>query len=162
MINVAIRSGAYRDDAVKDVHIALGVLALALNLLAFGWGALAWWRREPSLWFWRLLRAGQAMVVVEAAFGGILLAIGDKASSLHLIYGVLPIVLSMFAEQFRISSAQMVLDARGLESAQAVGALPEAEQRAIVVQIVRREIGVMTLSALVVVVLLARAATVVH
>ncbi len=45
---------------------------------------------------------------------------------------------------------------------QTVGRLPKPEQREIVVAIVRREVGVMTLSALVVTLLLARAATVVH
>jgi hypothetical protein len=39
-----------------------------------------------------------------------------------------------------------------------VGALPEDEQRSVVIAILRREIGVMALSALVVVGLLARAA----
>ncbi len=52
----------------------------------------------------------------------------------------------------------MVLDARGFESAQAVGELPEEDQRRIVAAILRREVGVMTLAAFVVVVLLARAA----
>jgi hypothetical protein len=52
----------------------------------------------------------------------------------------------------------MVLDAHGLAAAQEVGRLPEEEQRGLVRAIVRREIGVMTLTALVVVVLLARAA----
>ena len=100
--------------------------------------------------------------MLEAALGGVLLASGRKAASLHLIYGVLPVFVSLLAEQLRISSAQMILDARGYESAQAVGRLTVSEQRGLVVAIVRREIGVMTLSAIVVVVLLARAATVVH
>ena len=56
----------------------------------------------------------------------------------------------------------MVLDARGFESAQAVGRLPAIEQQDVVRAIVRREIGVMALAALVIVVLLLRAATVVH
>jgi hypothetical protein len=147
---------------VRDVHIAVGVLALALNLVAALWGGWAWSRSRPSVWFWRILRAGQAAVVLEAVIGGVLLAIGRKASSLHLIYGVLPVIISLIAEQFRISSAQMILDARGFEDAQAVGRLSAADQRGVVIAIVRREIGVMTLSAFVVVVLLARAATVVH
>jgi len=147
---------------VKDVHIAVGVLAILLNSLAFLWGAYAWFNGRPNTWFWRLLRAGQGIVVLQAALGGILVLIGYKATSLHVIYGVIPIALALFAEQFRISAAQMILDKRGLENAQAVGKLPKAEQHAIVVAIVRREIGVMTLSAFVVVVLLARAAQVAH
>jgi hypothetical protein len=152
----------YRPDAVKDVHIAIGCLALGLNLLAFLWGSAAWLRRRPSDWFWRLLRGGQAMVVVEAALGGILLLIGEKASDLHILYGVLPIVVSVMAEQLKISAATQILDARGLENAQAVGGLPQDQQRGIVIAIMRREIGSMTLSALVVTALLIRAATVIH
>lgn len=147
---------------MKDVHIAIGCLALGLNLLAFLWGAVAWMRRRPSSWFWRLLRAGQVMVVVEAALGGILLLMGLKASDLHELYGVLPILVALIAEQLKISAATQILDARGLENAQAVATLPSDEQRAIVISIMRREIGVMTLSALVVTALLIRAATVIH
>ena len=147
---------------MTDVHIAVGVLALALNVVAALWGGWAWSRSRPSVWFWRVLRAGQSAVGLEAVIGGVLLVIGRRASSLHLIYGVLPVIVSLIAEQLRISSAQMILDARGFENAQAVGRLSAADQRGVVIAIVRREIGVMTLSALVVAVLLARAATVVH
>jgi hypothetical protein len=71
---------------------------------------------------------------------------------------VLPLVVTLIAEQLRITAAQTVLDARGLESSKAVGRLPAEEQRGIVVAIVQRELAVMTLAALVVVVLLLRAA----
>lgn len=144
---------------MKEVHIVLGVAAIAVNALAGLYGAWRWWRVEPrTVWFWRLLRAGQALVVIAAALGGVLDLTDRKASGLHLLYGLLPLLVSLFAEQLRVASAQMVLDARGYESAQAVGQLPEAEQRSVVVAILRREVGVMTLSALVVVGLLARAA----
>ena len=144
------------------VHIVIGCAALGLNLVAFLWGAWAWARRQPSLWFWRVLRAGQGAIVLEAILGGVLLAIGKKVSNLHLIYGLLPLVVSFMAEQLRISAAQMILDKRGFESAQEVGELPADEQRGIVISVVRREIGVMALSALVTAALVARAATVVH
>jgi hypothetical protein len=42
-----------------------------------------------------------------------------------------------------------VLEARGLPDAEAVGRLPPDQQRSVVLQIVRREMGVMTLGALV-------------
>jgi hypothetical protein len=144
------------------VHIVIGCLALGLNLLAFLLGAAAWLRKRPTPWFWPLLRAGQVTVVVEAAFGGVLVLAGHKATDLHYLYGALPIVVSLIAEQLKISAATQILDARGLENAQAVGGLPGEEQRAVVIDILRREIGVMTLSALVVTALLVRAATVVH
>jgi hypothetical protein len=147
---------------MTGLHVAIGVAALALNAVAALWGGWCWWRSVASAWFWRVLRAAQASVVVEAAVGGVLELMGRRVVSLHIIYGVLPFLVSLLAEQFRISAAQMVLDSRGYEGAAAVGRLPKAEQRAVVVAIVRLEIGVMALSALVVVVLLARAATVVH
>jgi hypothetical protein len=147
---------------MTGVHIVIGVVALALNAAAATWGGWCWWRSRQSALFWRLLRSAQVSVVLEAAIGGVLLLLGRKASSLHLIYGVLPLAVSLLAEQFRISAAQMVLDSRGYGSAEAVGRLPKAEQRMVVVAIVRMEVGVMALSAFVVVILLARAATVVH
>ncbi len=138
--------------------MVVGILAIALNAGAGAWGAWRWWRIESSAWFWRLLRAGQVVVVVEVLLGGVLVLLGHKPSSLHVIYGLLPLLVSFIAEQLRIASAQMVLDARGLDSAQEVGALPAEEQQSVVLAIVQREMGVMAIAALVVVVLLVRAA----
>ena len=83
-----------------------------------------------------------------------------ESSSLHLIYGLLPLAVSFIAEQLRIASAQMILDARGHESAaRRWQSCPPTEQRLVVIlTIVQREIGVMVLAALVIVVLLVRAA----
>ncbi len=143
---------------MKLAHVVVGILCIALVGGAAAWGAWCWYRTRQSALFWRLLRAGQAAVVVEAALGGILVAMGRKETSLHLIYGLLPLAVSFVAEQLRIASAQAVLDARGLESAAAVGELPETEQRVIVISIVQRELGVMVLAALVMLILLIRAA----
>ena len=68
------------------------------------------------------------------------------------------LLVSILAEQLRAATAQLVLDSRGFESNEEVGELAAAEQREIVVAILQREIGVMALAAVVVVVLLARAA----
>jgi hypothetical protein len=105
-----------------------------------------------------LLRTAQAVVVLQVALGGVLVATGRKPPGLHVLYGALPLLVAVIAEQLRAASAQMVLDARGLESSQAVAKLPADEQRALVVAIIQRELGVMVLAALVVVVLLLRAA----
>jgi hypothetical protein len=144
---------------MKDVHLVVGVLAIALNAIAGAYGAWRWWRMQPSIWFWRLLRAGQAVVVVQVAIGGVLVALGNKPKGLHVIYGLLPLLVSFIAEQLRIASAQMVLQSGGFESAADVGKLPAERQQGVVAAIVRRELGVMVLAELVVVVLLARAAT---
>lgn len=143
---------------MKEVHIVVGALALALTGAAGGYGAWCWWRVRSSAWFWRILRAGQAVIVLEVALGGVLDLIGRKAPGLHVLYGVLPLLVSFLGEQLRISSAHMILSTRGFESAQEVGKLPEEEQRVIALSIVQREIGVMALAALVSLALLIRAA----
>jgi hypothetical protein len=142
---------------MKPIHMVVGILCTAFVGGAGVWGGWCWYRVRQSALFWRLLRAGQAAVVAEAALGGVLVLMGRKETSLHLIYGLLPLAISFVAEQLRIASAQAVLDARGFESAAAVGALPESEQRVVVVAIVQRELGVMVLAALVMLVLLIRA-----
>jgi hypothetical protein len=143
---------------MKQVHLVVGVVTIGLTAGAAAWGGWCWWQALSSRWFWRLLRASQVAVVIEAALGGVLILIGHKPPGLHVLYGVLPLLVSFFAEQLRISSAQMVLDQRGFESAQEVAKLPEGEQRAIVVSIVQREVGIMVLALIVNVVLLGRAA----
>ncbi len=143
---------------MKQIHLVLGVVTILLSGAAAVWGGWCWWRMQNSRWFWWLLRASQAAIVVEAALGGVLLLLGHKSPGLHTLYGVLPLFVSFVAEQLRVSTAQIVLDKAGFESAQAVGELPEAEQREVVVTILRRELGVMALAALVNTLLLARAA----
>jgi len=145
---------------MPTVHLVVGLLVVALNLAAGLVGAWCWLRVTPSVAFWHLLRAGQAAIVVQLLLGVLLLALGHAPrGDLHILYGVLPVAISFIAEQLRIGSAEAVLEARGHQSAQEVGRLPEAEQRVVVLSIVRREVGVMTISCLVIVVLALRAAT---
>jgi hypothetical protein len=143
---------------MKQVHLVIGVLSIACMGGAALWGAWCWYRVRQSRLFWQLLRAGQAVIVLELALGGVLLITGHHEPTLHLVYGLLPLLVSFMAEQLRIASAQMILDARDLGSAAAVGDLPDEEQRVVVLSIVQRELGVMVLAAIVIVVLLARAA----
>ena len=143
---------------MKDVHLVVGVLAISLMAVVAVYGAWAWWHPAPRVWFWRLLRTAQSVVIVQVALGGILVLLGHKPKGLHVLYGVLPVLVSLIAEALRASSAQMILDARGYESAQAVGKRPPEEQRAVVSAILRREFGMIALAALVIVVLLLRAA----
>ena len=81
----------------------------------------------------------------------------EPADDLYWLYALLPVAVGFVAEQLRLVSAQMVLDARELEDAQAVGRLPADDQRSIVLQIVRREMGVMAAAALVITFLALRA-----
>jgi hypothetical protein len=144
--------------------VVWGAAAVALlNAVPAALGGWRWYRGQGSRAFWIALRVGQLGAVLYAAAVGVLAAAG-RGSSEHLfyLYALLPLAVAFVAEQLRVASAQTVLDQRGLQNAQAVGALPEQEQHAIVAAIVRREMGVMTLSALVVVFLAWRAAETAH
>jgi hypothetical protein len=143
---------------VTAFHIALGVALIAVNAVAGLYGAWAWWQERPAPGFWPLLRVGQALVVVQVIDGAILLLTGRELPQLHLIYGLLPVGVSFFAEQLRITAAETVLANRGLEGRADVERLAPAEQQELVHVIVRREIGVMAASALVVALLGVRAA----
>jgi hypothetical protein len=140
------------------VHIALGIAVLVTSLAAGAWGAWAWWHGEPAPSFWPLLRVSQGLLVTQVAVGAVLLVLGHEPARLHVLYGALPLGVSFVAEQLRLVSADQVLQRRGLESARDMERMSPAEQRGIVVEIVRRETGVMAASALVVFVLALRAA----
>jgi hypothetical protein len=145
---------------MEAVATVTALLAVVLNTCAGALGAWRWWRVEPSDAFWRLTRLAQAASVLLAVTAGVLFLSGARPDDdLFWLYAGLPAAVSFFAEQFRILSAQTVLDARGFESAQQVGERPEAEQRSVVLQIVRREIGVMALAGFVCAFLALRAIT---
>jgi hypothetical protein len=145
---------------------ALAVAALnAIPALVGGW---SWYRGESidrgsARVFWTLLRVAQGGAVLFALAVGVLAAAGHSSTErLFYLYALLPLAVAFVAEQLRIASAQTILDQRDLQSAADVGRLPEADQHAVVAAIVRREQGVMALSALVVVFLLLRAAGTAH
>jgi hypothetical protein len=138
------------------------VVAVA-NAVPAALGGWRWYRGESGRGFWIALRVGQVAALLYAVAIGVLVAAGHSAGEqLFYLYALLPLAVSFVAEQLRVASAQTILDQRGLAGAQAVGTLPEAEQYAIVAAIVRREMGVMALSALVVVFLAWRAAETAH
>ena len=126
-------------------------------------GAWRWYRLEASRAFWILLRVAQVAALVYALAIGVL-AVAGHYSSEHLfyLYALLPLAIGFVAEQLRVASAQTILYQHDVADARAVGELPEGEQQAIVAAIVRREMGVMTLSAWVVVFLALRAAETAH
>ena len=143
---------------MTGVHIVLGTAVIASSLAAGAWGAWLWWQAEPQPAFWTVLRISQGILVAQVIAGGVLLATGKEPPSLHVLYGLLPLGVSFVAEQLRLVAAEQVLARRDLESARDMEKLPEDEQRLIVIEIVRRETGVMAAAALVVFVLALRAA----
>lgn len=138
-------------------QIATLVVAAA-NALTGAVGAWLWWRVEPAERWWPALRTCQVLCGLLAAGAGVLYLAGfEPDDGLFWLYVLLPVPVNFFAEQLRIVSAQTVLDTRGLPDADAVGTLPLDEQTSIVRQILRRELGVMVLAALVVAFLVLRA-----
>lgn len=132
---------------------------LAVNALAGAFAGWRWWIVQPSDAAWPLLRAGQGVAFAQAVVAGALFASGYAPDDgLYWLYALLPVAIGLIAEQLRVASAEQILENRDLPDARAVGALREAEQRSVVLAIMRREIGVMALAALVVAFLALRAA----
>ncbi len=148
--------------------VAGAIAVAALNAVSGLLGAWLWYRGDPLdrrlvSGFWIALRIGQGAALTLAVAVGSLAAVGKYPSEqLFYLYALLPLAVALVAEQLRVAAAQTVLDQLGIESAQAVGELPAQKQNAVVAAIVRREVGVMALSALVVVFLALRAAGTAH
>lgn len=139
---------------MPEVHLVVGCLVIVLNLVAFAVGGVAWFRSRPSIPFWYLLRAAQASVFLQVALGGLLVFTNHKpGDNLHYLYGLLPLLVSFLAEGARTGAAQRELGETDFES------LDAGTQESIALQIVRREMGIMTVSCGVILFLALRAAT---
>jgi hypothetical protein len=153
---------------MTEAVVAGALVVAALNAVSGLTGAWVWYYGDPTVGssaavFWTLLRVGQGSALALAVAVGSLAAAGHYSTDhLFYLYALLPLAIGFVAEQLRATSAEAILQQHGLADAQAVGALPEAEQRVLVTAIVRREIGIMALSALVVVFLALRAAGTAH
>jgi hypothetical protein len=156
------------DFAAAERHMTQTVIAGALAVAALNassglLGGWRWYREQSSQTFWICLRIGQGSALTFAIAVGSL-AVAGKYSSEHLfyLYALLPLAIAFVAEQLRVASAQTILEQHGMQNAQEVGELAQEQQIGIVAAIVRREMGVMCLSALVVVFLALRAAGTAH
>jgi hypothetical protein len=153
---------------VKEAVVAAALVVAALNAATGLLGLTVFYRGDPAQTaparaFWVMLRVGQGSALALAIAVGSLAAAGKSPrEGLFYLYALLPLAVAFVAEQLRVTSAQTILDQRGLPDAAAVGRLPDADQQQLVAAIVRRELGVMTLSALVVVFLALRAAATAH
>lgn len=157
---------------MRSAIVAGAVAVAVLNALPAALGGWLWFsgpvasgRRSElaARAFWVLVRVGQGSALTFAIAVGSLAATGkEPTEGLFYLYALLPLAIAFLAEQLRVASAEAVLEQRGLEDAAAVGRLAQAEQHAVVAAIVRREVGVMALSAVVVVVLALRAAGTAH
>ena len=131
----------------------LGIAVLLTNGVAAVWGGVAYLRGEPSVTFWPMLRVAQATVAAQVVLGLILSARGAEApDGLHIIYGVAPLVVTLFSEGFRATVALRVL-----EDVPDVDALERSEQVSIARRVALAEMGVMTVGLLLILTLALRA-----
>ncbi|HEY6781083.1 MAG TPA: hypothetical protein VI111_09020 [Thermoleophilaceae bacterium] len=140
---------------MSGFHMWLGIGVLVSNLVAAGWGAIAWARKDAraSIAFWPLLRVAQIFVVVQAVVGLLLVASGKSApDGLHMIYGLSPLVISFISEGMRAGMAQ-----RELDEVDDIDALDRSEQVALARRVALNEMGVMTVGALLILTLALRA-----
>jgi heme A synthase len=138
---------------VAPVHLVVGCAVIALNLAAFALGGAAWYRDRSSVPFWYLLRAAQVAVFFQVMLGGLLVFTGHKPDdSLHYLYGILPLVVSLIAEAARTGAAERELGDVDFQS------LPADSQQSLALAIVRREMGIMAVSCGVILFLALRAA----
>jgi len=134
-------------------HLAdiAALIVAALGVSGALTGAWAWWRGSLERSFWILWRVVQLATTALAAIALVVFVSGYKpASGLFWLYMLLPIAVSIIAEQLRIASADAVLSSRDLEDAQAVGELPDDEQQLIVLTIAHRELAVAAIACLVI------------
>jgi heme A synthase len=140
---------------MSGFHMWVGIGVLASNLVAAGWGAVAWARKDAraSITFWPLLRVAQALVVVQALIGLLLVASGERApDGLHMVYGLAPLAITFVSEGMRAGVAQ-----RELEEVDDLEALERSEQVALAKRVAINEMGVMTVGALLILTLALRA-----
>ena len=138
---------------MAEVHLVVGCAVIALNLVAFAVGGVAWFRDRASVPFWYLLRAAQVAVFLQVMLGGLLVFTNHEPDdSLHYLYGILPLVVSLIAEGARTGAAERELRDVDFE------ALSADAQQNVALAIVRREMGIMAVSCGVILFLALRAA----
>jgi len=123
------------------LHIAVGVLLIALNAAAGLVGGIAWYRNRASIPFWYLLRAAQVAVFLQALLGALLVVTDhEPEEGLHYLYGILPLFVSFIAEGARADAAHREVGDLDPET------LTSDEQESLALAIVRREMGIMAVS----------------
>ncbi len=88
---------------VTTLHLWLGIVIIAINLIAAIWGFLVWKGLLPANKVYaQILAASQTVIVGQAIIGLLLLSQNLRvAQQLHYVYGLLPAALVIFAYSAR-------------------------------------------------------------
>ena len=88
---------------VTNIHIGLGFLVIAINLVAGIWGLLVWRQKLPAnKYYAQVLAASQTVIIGQAVLGLLLLSQNLRvAQQLHYVYGLLPVAMIIFAYSAR-------------------------------------------------------------
>ncbi len=141
---------------MTELHLVVGVAVLVLNTVVGLWGVGAALGNRTPVSFWYVLRGAQAAVVLQVLLGALLLIAGrEPTEDIHYMYGIAPLLVNLFAEGMRVGAAQREVPA-GVD----FEGLPAPEQRTIAMRIVRREMMIMSIAALLVAAFALRAAQV--
>lgn len=90
---------------MSSVHEVVGFTVVGLFALGWIWGLGAWIvRRGPGTWYWLWLAVAQVVAGAQAVLGIVMLLVGRRMVTpgslggvLHYVYGLLPILLFLFA-----------------------------------------------------------------
>ena len=88
---------------VTTIHLWLGIVVIAINLIAAVWGFIVWKQWLPANKFYaQVLAASQTVIVGQAIIGLLLLSQNLRAAQqLHYVYGLLPAAMVIFAYSAR-------------------------------------------------------------
>ena len=88
---------------VTQIHLWLGLLVIAINLVGGIWGLLVWRRKLPANKLYaQILAASQTVIIGQAIIGLLLLSQNLRAEEqLHYVYGLLPAAMVVFAYSAR-------------------------------------------------------------
>ena len=98
------------------------------------------------------IAVGLILISLNAAAGLLVVTNHEPEEGLHYLYGILPLVVSFIAEGARADAAQREVGETDYEN------LPQTDQEALALAIVRREMGIMAVSCGVIFFLALRAA----
>ena len=90
---------------MSEIHKVIGFAVVGVFALGWIWGLLAWiTKRGPGERYWIWLTVAQVVAGLQAIVGIVLLLLGRRMAApgtlgdvLHYVYGLLPILLFVFA-----------------------------------------------------------------